>query len=156
MDIPYILLVDDFPRNKEDSDSSMKAHIMKNRSQLEAWAKDHRAPTLQIYSKVVLEHYDTNQERFEKVVPKEFKYSDALDKAAKTDNYSEWHELQQEGGTELEQAMKKSHEEHPDWKDRIRQHEAEIIWELGFTSRIENGTLPPLTNDPDEDPEVTH
>ena len=142
MDIPYIFLVDDFPRTKEDSNSSLKAYIMKNRSKLEAWAKDRRAPTLQIFCQVLLENYDENQEKYEKVIPKEFKYSDAFQKAIEMSDYSEWHELQKEGGTELDQIKKKSNEEHPDWKDQSLRNQAEITWELGFISRIENGTLP--------------
>ena len=155
MDIPYILFVEDFPRTEEDSDASMKAYMLKHRSELEAWTKDRRAPTLQKYSKAVLQYFDENQEKYEKVVPKEFKYSDAFQKAIKTDDFSEWHDLLVEGGIELEKSVKESDEENPEWKDRTRKDLIEMEWEMKFVSKIENGSLPPLTNEPEEDPDTT-
>ena len=147
MDIPYILFVDDFPRNTEDSDAEMKAYMLKHRSELEAWTKDRRAPTLQKYSKAVLQYFDENNEKYDKIVPKEFKYSDALQKAIKTDDFSEWHELLVEGGTELERSKKESDEEDPEWKNRLITDKFEMEWEMVFVSKIENGTLPPLSKD---------
>ena len=156
MDIPYIILVDDFPRTKEDSDASIKTYLLKNRSQLERWGNDRRAPTLQKLSAAFLEYYDNHPETYQDLEPKEFKYSDALDKAVTTGDYTEWHELKLNGGTELEQANTKYDEEHPESKDRIRKKIAEIFWEVGFISKLDSGTLPPLTKDPDEDPAFNH
>ena len=155
MDIPYILFVDDFPRTQEDSDASLKAYFLKNRSHLEAWAKDRRAPTLQKLSAGILEYYDNNPEIYEELEPKEFKYSDAFDKAVATGDYTEWHELKLKGGTKLEQAKTKYDEENPESKDRIRKKVAEIFWEVGFILKLDSGTLPPLTKEPDEDPDIT-
>ena len=155
MDIPYILFVDDFPRTEVDSDASLKAYFLKNRSHLEAWAKDRRAPTLQKLSAGILEYYDDHPEIYKELEPKEFKYSDAFDKAVATGDYSEWHELKLKGGTELEQAKTKYDEENPESKDRIRKKVAEIFWEVGFISKLDSGTLPPLTKEPDEDPDIT-
>ena len=152
MIIPYILLIDDFPRTKDDNDSELKAYLLKHRSELEAWSRDRRAPTLQKYSKAVLQYFDENQEKYEKVVPKEFKYSDALQKAIKTDDFSEWHELMVEEGKEIEKGKNESDDEDTEWKDRIRKDKFEMEWEMVFVSKIENGTLPPLTKDPNEDP----
>jgi hypothetical protein len=125
---------------------------MKHRSELEAWTKDRRAPTLQKYSKAVLRYFDKNHETYERMVPKEFKYSDALPKAIKTDDFSEWHELLVEGGTELEKSIKESDKQDPEWKNRLLGDKFEMQWEMVFVSKIENGTLPPLSNDSHEGP----
>ena len=156
MDIPYIMYIDDFPRTQEDSDASIKAYLLKNRSHIEQWAKDRRAPTLQKLSGAFLEYYDDHPDLYDEIEPKEYKYSDAFDKAVATGDYTEWHELKLKGGTELEQAKIKYDEEHPESKDRIRKKIAEIFWEFAFISKLDSGTLPPLTKEPNEDPEVTH
>ena len=153
MDIPYILFVEDFPRTHEDNDSILKALLLKHRSSIEKLAKDRRAPITQTYCKVVLEYYEENREKFEHIIPKEFKYADALDKAIKTGDYAEYCELKKNGGTELEQNCVALDAEDPERKQRILKNQIQIEWELMFVSKLERGTLPPLTKDPDEDPD---
>ena len=155
MDISYILFVDDFPRTQEDSDASFKAYMLKNRSNLNQWAIDRRAPTLQKLSAAILEYYDDHPEIYDEIEPKEFKYSDAFDKAVTTGDYAEWHELKLKGGTELDQAKTQYDEEHPESKDRIRKKITEIFWEVGFISKLDSGTLPPLTKESDDGHVIT-
>ena len=102
-----------------------------------------RAPTLKKLAQVVIQYYNKNKTRFEKVIPKEFKYSSAWDKAFKTDNYNEYNEIKKTGGTEIDQRIRKYHEENPDSKGNLMKCQFEIEWELMYISKIENGTLPP-------------
>lgn len=150
MAIEYIYLVDDFPRTREDSDSDFKAFMITNHDQLVKWSKDPRAPTLRKMTKVLLEFYEENKSKFDKVTPKEFKYSDAFDKGLKTDDFSEWHELQRTGGTELERELNEYKEEHPDHKNFSSKYLYEMIWEVKYIAKIENGTLPPAIRPEDE------